>query len=166
MRRVRQKNTAPELHVRRALNRLGLRFRLENRDLPGSPDFANRKHRWAIFVHGCFWHRHEGCPRTTTPKRNRAFWKEKFAANQIRDRQAIVRLEQAGFQTLVIWECETDNPQTLDLKLRSALIRPLTHPKLEKHDQRYILHYTSQKPTQSKKETMKQRLKSPRLNKM
>src|SRR5688572_15632999 len=83
---VRQKGTRPELLVRRALSALGHRFRLANRDLPGSPDIANRSRRWAVFVHGCFWHRH-GCKASTTPARNREFWEAKFARNVARDQR-------------------------------------------------------------------------------
>src|SRR5688500_542986 len=83
--RIRQADTAPEQTVRRALWALGLRFRRANRDLPGSPDIANRTAHWAVFVHGCFWHAHTGCSKATVPKRNRQFWLEKFAANRARD---------------------------------------------------------------------------------
>jgi DNA mismatch endonuclease (patch repair protein) len=103
---VRQKGTRPELMVRGALNALGHRFRLANRDLPGSPDIANRRRRWAVFVHGCFWHRH-GCKATTTPGRNREFWEAKFARNIARDQRATVQLRELGYTVIVIWECET-----------------------------------------------------------
>ena len=78
--RIPQKQTKPELIVRRELHRAGKRFRVKNRDLPGNPDIANRNRRWAIFVHGCFWHHHKGCYRATVPKRNREFWVSKFVA--------------------------------------------------------------------------------------
>jgi DNA mismatch endonuclease (patch repair protein) len=119
MGRIRQRDTAPEQAVRRALTRLGLRYRVTNRDLPGSPDIANRKRRWAIFVHGCYWHRHDGCGRATTPKRNREFWVAKFEANVARDRAAISALELLGYRALVIWECETIDA----MELRSLLAR-------------------------------------------
>jgi DNA mismatch endonuclease, patch repair protein len=106
MGRVRQKGTRPELLVRGVLSELGHRFRLANRDLPGSPDIANRSRRWAVFVHGCFWHRH-GCSATTTPGRNRAFWEAKFARNVIRDQQSTERLRALGYTVIVVWECET-----------------------------------------------------------
>jgi DNA mismatch endonuclease (patch repair protein) len=92
---------------------LGLRYRLNVKSLPGSPDLSNKKNRWAIFVHGCFWHRHPGCPRTTTPKRNAHFWREKFEANRKRDATKIVALEAAGFTVAVVWECETDDLRNL-----------------------------------------------------
>jgi DNA mismatch endonuclease (patch repair protein) len=75
---IRQQGTTPELAVRRALTQLGLRYRVHNRDLPGSPDIAHRGAKWAIFVHGCYWHRHDGCRRSTTPKRNTEFWLAKL----------------------------------------------------------------------------------------
>jgi len=103
---VRQKGTRPELMVRRLLAELGHRYRLTNRDLTGSPDIANRQKAWAVFVHGCFWHRH-GCKATTTPGRNREFWEAKFARNVARDRRSIEALEAAGFNVIVIWECQT-----------------------------------------------------------
>lgn len=106
MARVGQKNTKPEMTVRRALHRLGFRFRLHRRDLPGRPDIVLPKYRTAIFVHGCFWHRHPGCRRTTTPKTREAFWRDKFDANILRDRKATEALERAGWKVLVLWECE------------------------------------------------------------
>jgi DNA mismatch endonuclease (patch repair protein) len=103
---VRQRDTTPELAVRRVLTLLGLRYRARNRDLPGSPDVANRGGRWAVFVHGCFWHRHEGCASTTTPTRNRDFWVGKFDANVARDALAVAALRRRGFRVATVWECE------------------------------------------------------------
>lgn len=110
--RIRQRGTKPELEVRRALSRLGIRYRVENRDLPGSPDLANRRKRWAVFVHGCYWHSHPGCSRATLPKRNRAFWEAKFEANRQRDARALQDLRARGFRTLVIWECKVGSEMT------------------------------------------------------
>lgn len=121
MRGVRQKDTSPEQVVRRALHRLGHRFRTGNRDLPGTPDIANRSKRWAVFVHGCFWHRHEGCPRTTTPKRNRDFWLAKFEANRARDARAVTALRQMGYDVVTIWECESEDCARLQAKLQMTL---------------------------------------------
>jgi DNA mismatch endonuclease (patch repair protein) len=104
--RVRQVNTLPEQLVRRALAQIGKRFRLHNKDLPGSPDVANRSQRWAIFVHGCFWHRHQGCNKAGIPKRNNAFWAEKFRVNRSRDRRVVRQLREEGFAVLTIWECQ------------------------------------------------------------
>jgi DNA mismatch endonuclease (patch repair protein) len=103
---IRQKSTRPELLVGKVLRALRLRYRLINRDLPGSPDFANRRARWALFVHGCFWHRH-GCSASTTPTRNREFWEAKFARNLARDAQSLEELRTSGYRVIVVWECET-----------------------------------------------------------
>lgn len=119
MGRVRQKGTAAELAVRAATSAMGLHYRVENRKLAGRPDLANRSGHWAILVHGCFWHRHRGCHRTTTPKRNAQFWNEKFQANVARDRRVVTTLRREGFRVLVIWECETEKPSTLDRRLRT-----------------------------------------------
>lgn len=105
--RIRQRDTRPELVVRKHLFAAGLRYRVLNRDLPGSPDIANRERRWAIFVHGCFWHHHAGCSRATVPKRNRRFWLDKFEMNRARDRRAARLLRKMGFRVLSIWECHT-----------------------------------------------------------
>ena len=105
--RIKQRDTGPELAVRRVLHQMGHRYLVRNRDLPGSPDIANRTRRWAIFVHGCFWHRHRHCSRTTTPVRNAAFWATKFKANQRRDRRVTHELRVLGFKVYIIWECET-----------------------------------------------------------
>jgi DNA mismatch endonuclease, patch repair protein len=123
--RIRQRDTTPEQVVRKLLAASGLRFRKENRDLPGSPDVANRRARWAIFVHGCFWHAHRGCPRATVPKRNKAFWEAKFAANRARDARAARALRRLGYSVIVVWECETRHPSELDTRLmhRFAQIR-------------------------------------------
>lgn len=110
---VRTRDTSPEMLVRSAVNRAGLRFRVNNRDLPGSPDVANRVRHWAIFVHGCYWHRHAGCSRATTPKRNAVFWRAKFAANVERDARSIRRLRALGFRVATIWECVAADPTKL-----------------------------------------------------
>jgi DNA mismatch endonuclease (patch repair protein) len=128
--RIRQKDTKPEQDVRKIITALGLRYRLNNRDLPGSPDIANRGSRWAIFVHGCFWHRHGGCKRTTTPKRNREFWEAKFRANENRDRRVFNALVNEGFRVAIIWECEAQCPEVVVMRLGSvgtaqAASRPL-----------------------------------------
>lgn len=103
--RVRQKGTAAELAVGEILRRLGFGYRKNVRSLPGSPDFANKRHAWAIFVQGCFWHHHTGCARATIPKANREFWREKFARNRVRDAAAIKALRRANFRVVVVWEC-------------------------------------------------------------
>lgn len=105
MARVRQRNTTPELKVRRFLHAEGVRFRLHDRSLPGSPDIVLPSRRVALFVHGCFWHRH-GCKATTTPKTRTDFWTEKFTANQARDRRNEALLRQEGWSPLTVWECD------------------------------------------------------------
>lgn len=104
--RVRQKGTSAELAVAAALRELGVAYRLNVKSLPGSPDFANRKRKWAVFVHGCYWHHHTGCKRATVPKTNEAFWRGKFADNRARDARAILALRRVGFRVAVVWECE------------------------------------------------------------
>jgi DNA mismatch endonuclease (patch repair protein) len=106
--KIRQKDTAPEQLVRKLVAGLGVRYTLRNRDLPGSPDLANRKRRWTIFVHGCFWHSHRGCMRATIPKRNREFWVAKFEANRRRDERAVARLRRMGLAVSVVWECDAE----------------------------------------------------------
>lgn len=119
---IRQRATAPELAVRAVAARLGLHYRLNNRSLPGSPDLANRTRKWAVFVHGCFWHRHEGCARTTTPTRNRSFWSAKFEANVARDARAVADLRARGFTVVTIWECQTRERANVESAL--AVITP------------------------------------------
>ena len=124
MRRIRRAGTKPEIVVRRLVYRLGHRYRVANRDLPGSPDLANRSRRWAIFVHGCFWHRHEGCRRTTTPKKNAKFWQAKFDRNLARDARAVESLTANGYTVLTVWECETSDLEKLIRRLRGELSPP------------------------------------------
>lgn len=105
MSRIRGKNSRPELALRRQLFAAGYRFRLHRGDLPGSPDIVLPKHQAAVFVHGCFWHRHDGCPKTTTPSSNVRFWQTKFISNVKRDEMAIERLVLLGWRIAVVWEC-------------------------------------------------------------
>src|SRR6185312_6802771 len=106
MRRVRQAGTKPELQVRRLLHAMGFRYRLQRRDLPGRPDIVLPSRRAAIFVHGCFWHRHEGCSRATTPKSNVEYWQAKFADNEARDSRVVRALEADGWRIRIVWQCE------------------------------------------------------------
>lgn len=119
--RIRQRDTAAEVVVRQIVHRLGFRYRIRNRDLPGSPDLANRSQRWAIFVHGCFWHGHPGCPKATIPKRNRDFWAAKFRDNRKRDLRALRRLRKLGLTPVVVWECESEKADRLGRRLRVLL---------------------------------------------
>lgn len=121
MRAVRQKNTGPEITVRCILHASGYRFRIQCRDLPGSPDIVLPKHNLAIFVHGCFWHRHPGCRKATTPKTRAAFWAAKFERNVMRDSENEATLRGMGWRVLTIWECEATSADTLVAKLMSAL---------------------------------------------
>lgn len=113
MARVRGKNTAPELALRRLLHGMGYRFRLHRGDLPGSPDLVLPRFKVAIFVHGCFWHRHAKCRLATVPATNTAFWIEKFRANQKRDRSKEKQLTAVGWRVLVIWQCQLAQPDEL-----------------------------------------------------
>lgn len=119
MSRIRSKDTTPEKTVRSLLHRMGYRFRLHRRDLPGKPDIVLPKYRTAIFVHGCFWHRHPGCRCTTTPKSNVDFWQAKFRANVERDRKARRDLRAGGWQVVVVWECQTKHLDTLAERLEA-----------------------------------------------
>jgi DNA mismatch endonuclease (patch repair protein) len=105
MSRIRGKDTTPELALRKALHALGLRYRLHAR-LPGRPDIVLPRQAVAIFVHGCFWHRHRACRIATTPKSNKRFWIDKFARNVARDKRVKAELESAGWRVFVVWECE------------------------------------------------------------
>lgn len=121
MRAVGQKHTKPEMTVRRMLHALGYRFRVQRRELPGSPDIVLPKYKTAIFVHGCFWHRHSGCKNATTPKTRMPFWTEKFTRNVARDREKESALRVMGWQVLVVWECETRDATALVSRLLSVL---------------------------------------------
>ena|SRR5579859_1905671 len=123
MKAVRRRRTGGEEVVRKLFRRIGCPVRYNVRRLPGSPDLVTADGRLAIFVHGCFWHRHRGCTRTTTPKHNRAFWLAKFRANVSRDRRKARALRASGVDVLVIWECETKSPGKLVAKVNRALTR-------------------------------------------
>ena len=121
MARIKGKNTKPEMVVRREAHSLGFRFRLHQRKLPGSPDLAFPRLHKVIFVHGCFWHRHSGCNRTTTPKTRVNFWNEKFRENMKRDASVMRRIEDAGWKSIIVWECETLDRDRLKKRLRRFL---------------------------------------------
>lgn len=97
---------------------MGFRFRLHGADLPGKPDIVFPKHRVAMFVHGCFWHRHCDCPKATTPKSRVDYWQNKFAANVARDERSVVALEKLDWRVAVIWECQTRDPEALKIRLK------------------------------------------------
>lgn len=110
------------------IHRMGFRFRLHKKDLPGKPDIVLSKHRKVIFVHGCFWHVHTGCSHFTLPKTNSQFWLKKLKQNVERDEHNIRRLEEMGWKVLVVWECETKKPETLMDKLQEFLYADFNGP--------------------------------------
>lgn len=118
---VHGKNTSPELRVRRVLHSMGFRFRLNRKDLPGKPDIVLPKYQLCIFVHGCFWHGHEGCSRSKRPATNKEFWNKKINGNMERDKYNIKKLEEEGWKTLTLWTCEIKDQQTLKNTLISFL---------------------------------------------
>jgi DNA mismatch endonuclease, patch repair protein len=121
MRAIKGRDTGPELTVRRLLHAMGYRFRLHRRDLPGRPDIVLPGRRMAVFVHGCFWHRHRcrfGC---VEPATRPEFWRAKFAANVARDRRAVRALQQAGWRVIVVWECQTRDADKLSARLRRLI---------------------------------------------
>lgn len=108
MRAVRQYDTAAEMTLRRVLHRLGARYRLHQRQLPGTPDLVFPRARIVVFIHGCFWHRHAGCGRASMPKSNRAFWSAKFKSNFARDTRKSKALRADGWAVSVMWECQIE----------------------------------------------------------
>ncbi len=109
MSRIRSKDTQPEIRARSAVYALGQRFRIHVSGLPGKPDLSNKTRRWAIFVHGCFWHSHKGCRLASKPRSNHSYWSEKLARNQSRDEDHERGLRDLGFDVLILWECDTRN---------------------------------------------------------
>lgn len=106
MSHIRGKNTKPELLVRSLLHRAGFRFRLHRKELPGKPDIVLPKYKTVVFVHGCFWHGHQGCSKAALPQTNTAFWQEKLAKNASRDARTHALLRQDGWKVIVVWQCE------------------------------------------------------------
>jgi len=121
MGRVRSRDTRPELIVRRLAHSMGYRYRLHSKDLPGRPDLVFRSRKKVIFVHGCFWHRHQGCALARIPKSRQDFWIPKFEANKSRDMRTEEALRQAGWQVLVVWECELGDLPSLKNKIEEFL---------------------------------------------
>ncbi len=118
MSRIRSKDTKPELIVRSLLHRMGYRFRLHRKDLPGKPDIVLPKYKTVIFVHGCFWHRHKGCKGRTTPSTNKEYWDKKFLRNIEKDKANRRDLKKAGWKVIVIWECESKKTAAIKKKFR------------------------------------------------
>ncbi len=121
MRRIRSKDTAPELVVRRMVHSLGFRFRLHSKDLPGRPDLVFARLKSVILVHGCFWHSHPGCKETHVPKTRQEYWRPKLEGNRTRDAANKAKLKRLGWRVLVVWECETKHEVRLQAKVKRFL---------------------------------------------
>ena len=128
MSRIRGRDTKPELVVRSFLHRRGLRFRLHRAGLPGRPDIVLASSRTAVFVHGCFWHRHTRCRFAYTPKSNLAVWEDKFAKNVERDKRALRTLRSQGWRAVVVWACQVGDIKLLEQKI------VISHQLARKHD--------------------------------
>lgn len=118
---VKSKDTGPELKVRKLAHSLGYRYRLHGASLPGKPDLVFVKRKKVVFVHGCFWHRHAGCRKATTPATNLDYWLPKFDRTIERDQRNIERLSSLGWSALVVWECELKDLNALGQRLRAFL---------------------------------------------
>ncbi|MBN2783451.1 MAG: DNA mismatch endonuclease Vsr [Pontiellaceae bacterium] len=126
MAQIKGKNTKPELLVRSLLHRAGYRFTVngpKNKKLPGKPDIVLPKYNTVIFVHGCFWHRHEGCKGTTTPKTRTEWWQAKFNRNVSNDRKHTQELRKLGWKVIVVWECQLKNPRKVISTIDNRLSR-------------------------------------------
>ncbi len=121
MSRIRSKDTKPEKIVRSMLHRIGYRFRLHRKDLPGKPDIVLPKYKTVIFIHGCFWHRHKGCKRCTTPSTNQKYWIPKLEHNVVKDKTNQKVIKKSGWKPIIIWECETKDLVKLSKKINKAL---------------------------------------------
>lgn len=123
MRRIRNKNTKPEMLVRKLIHAMGFRYRIHAKCLPGKPDLSFRKRRKAIFVHGCFWHQHPNCPEGRIPNSRREYWIPKLMHNQERDQNNLDDLARMGWNVLVVWECELKGIAGLQHRIRAFLER-------------------------------------------
>ncbi len=123
MARVRQSGTSAELALRRLVHSCGFRFRVKAKDLPGTPDLVNRNAKWAIFVHGCFWHAHIGCSLWSIPKNNQPFWRRKFLENRSRDERKVKELENSGYSVLIVWGCELQSEAKTKRKILKFMER-------------------------------------------
>jgi DNA mismatch endonuclease (patch repair protein) len=126
MAQVKGRDTWPEKAVRSLLHHMGYRFRLQRKDLPGKPDIVLPKYRTVIFVHGCYWHRHPGCKRATTPATHNEYWDAKFICTVSRDERNKTTLESQGWRVVVVWECELKDPVTLNVRLQNHFAMPRT----------------------------------------
>jgi DNA mismatch endonuclease (patch repair protein) len=123
MAQIRSRDTKPERIVRSVLQRMGYRFRLNRKDLPGTPDIVLPRHNLIIEVYGCYWHRHARCKDASTPKTRTDFWKRKFSENVKRDRKVRRQLKKLGWRVIVVWECSTRDPESLALRLDRVLAK-------------------------------------------
>lgn len=121
MSRIKGRDTQPEKLVRSLLHRMGYRFRLHRKNLPGKPDIVLPRHRKIIIINGCFWHGHPDCKRSARPATNREFWNEKIDKNVARDARNLEALAELGWAVLVVWQCETKNQHMLTARLRTFL---------------------------------------------
>ena len=126
MSQIKGRNTLPERRVRSVIHRLGFRFSLRRKDLPGRPDIVLTRYKIAIFVHGCFWHRHERCANAVMPKTRPEFWAAKLNGNVERDARNAHELKKRGWKVFIIWECESEDESRLATKLAARLV-PLRH---------------------------------------
>lgn len=121
MSRIRGRDTGPELLLRKALHRMGFRYRMHVRGLPGRPDLVFPKYRALVFVHGCFWHRHSECAQATTPSSNVLFWREKFERTVERDAAVVAELRKQGWRIAVVWECALGKKELVDVSGRIGM---------------------------------------------
>lgn len=121
MARVKSKNTKPEIFLRKLLWHKGFRYRVNYKNLPGSPDIYLTKHKTAIFVNGCFWHMHKNCKYSSVPKSNYEFWKNKLEGNVERDKQNYIKLERMGIKVIVVWGCEIKQMMKDEIKIENLL---------------------------------------------
>ncbi len=117
MKKVKGKNTKPEILIRSMLHRMGYRFRLHRKDLPGNPDIVLPKYKKVIFVHGCFWHGHQGCKRASLPATNRQYWVNKIKKNKVRDAENMKKLKESGWTPLILWTCRLKNREKIKKEL-------------------------------------------------
>lgn len=127
MSRIRDRDTKPELKLRSALHRLGYRFRLSDRSLPGRPDIVLPKYKTAVFVHGCFWHRHMGCKYAYNPKSKVEFWQHKFEENMARDERNIRDISNKGWIPVVVWECQIKHDLDSCIELLTKQLHPISN---------------------------------------
>ncbi|MFK4385888.1 very short patch repair endonuclease [Bradyrhizobium sp. USDA 223] len=134
MARIGRCNTRPELMVRQLLTEIGYRYRIHLGGVPGRPDVAFTKRKKAVFIHGCFWHAHENCRVFKLPSSRKEFWERKFENNKARDKRLLEAAEEAGWQTLVVWECELSNLGRVSRRLKRFLGPPRHDEKKAKVD--------------------------------